>query len=435
MSTLAEVRLWGATIGAVTLEDDDWVASFGYTPEFAADGVELSPLRMPLTPKPYRFPRLREESFSGLPGLLADSLPDRFGNTLIDAWLATQGREPGDLNPVERLCYVGRRGMGALEFAPSIGPRPAASHMIDVAALAELAAEVLAARQDLVVSLQGSEKQAAMREILRVGTSAGGARAKALIAFDPDSREVRSGQLDAPSGLDQWILKFDGVDDESRELGRSNGYGAVEWVYSEIARDAGIEMSECDLLEEGERRHFITRRFDRGPEGEKLHMQSLAALAHLDYELAGAHSYEQAFHVIRRLRLPFEARQQQFRRMVFNVVARNQDDHVKNIAFLMDRQGIWSLSPAFDVVYAYNPQGRQTRHHQMSINGRVDGFTVEDLRAVGEIAGLKRGEAKRILAEVTEAVAAWPERAAEAGLEQERIERIRRAHRLKLPRR
>lgn len=433
MSTLAEVRLWGATIGAVSLEDDDWVASFEYTPEFAAGGVELSPLRMPLAPKPYRFPRLREESFSGLPGLLADSLPDRFGNTLIDAWLATQGREPGDLNPIERLCYVGRRGMGALEFAPSIGPRPTASHVIDVAALAELAAEVLAARQDLVVSLRGTEKRAAMREILRVGTSAGGARAKALVALDPESGEVRSGQLPSDSAFEYWLLKFDGVEDETRELGRSKGYGVVEWVYSLLARDAGIEMSECDLLEEGGRRHFMTRRFDRLPGGGKLHMQSLAALAHLDYEQAGAHSYEQAFHVIRQLRLPYEAREQQFRRMVFNVVARNQDDHVKNIAFLMDRDGSWSLSPAFDVVYAHNPEGRQTARHQMSLNGKVDGFTVEDLREVAELAGLKRGMAARILTEVTEAVATWPQRAAEAGLDEDRIERISRAHRLSLP--
>lgn len=434
MSSIGEVRLWGATIGAVTLAGEDRVASFRYTPEFAASGIEVAPLRMPLSAsRTYRFRALAEESFNGLPGLLADSLPDRFGNALIDAWLGTQGREPGDLDPVERLCYVGQRGMGALEFKPSIGPEPTPSHIVDIEALTDLAAEVVAAREDLLVSLRDSEKEAAMQEILRVGTSAGGARAKALIAFDPATREVRSGQLDAEVGFEQWILKFDGVDDETRELGRSAGYGVVEWVYSRMAREAGIAMSECDLLEEGGRRHFMTRRFDRGSGGEKLHMQSLAALAHLDYELAGAHSYEQAFHVIRQLRLPFEAREQQFRRMVFNVVARNQDDHVKNIAFLMDRRGNWSLSPAFDVVYAYNPEGRQTRHHQMSLNGKVDGFTVEDLREVGRIAGLKQGQAERILAEVTEAVSAWPELAAEEGLDDDRIERIRHAHRLRLP--
>lgn len=433
MSSLATVWLWDSQVGAVSLPEDGVIAAFEYDPEFAQSGVEIAPLAMPLVAnRPYAFPGLAYETFSGLPGLLADSLPDRFGRALIDAWLASRGREPDSFDAVERLCYVGERGMGALELRPALGPKATTSHALDVAALAELAEEVVSQRAELKVTLAG--KREAMREMLRVGTSAGGARAKALIALNPKTGEVRSGQLPADSDFEYWILKFDGVDDSTRELGNSRGYGVVEWVYSQLAQRAGIEMSECRLLEEGGRRHFMTRRFDRDQRGEKLHMQSLGALEHLDYELAGAHSYEQAFLAMRRLRLPVEARVQQFRRMVFNVVARNQDDHVKNIAFLMDREGRWSLSPAFDVVYAHNPgRGRQTRLHQMSINGKRDGFTVEDLREVADVITLKRGAANHILAEVTEAVSAWPEMADRAGLGEERIERIRRDHRLALP--
>jgi serine/threonine-protein kinase HipA len=380
----------------------------------------------------YRFPALSRESFSGLPGMLADSLPDRYGNALIDAWLAAEGRAREDFNAVERLCYLGQRGMGALEFRPARGPSPSASRRIDVEALVELAAEVLAEREDLAASLQHPEKQQALQEILRVGTSAGGARAKALIALDPETEEVRSGQLDAPPGFEHWILKFDGVEEDSRDLGTAKGYGVVEWVYSQMATAAGIEMTECRLLTDGDRRHFMTRRFDRDRNGDKVHMQSLAALAHLDFNQPRTHSYEQAFQAIHRLGLPQEAAVEQFRRMTFNVVARNQDDHVKNIAFLMDRQGRWRLSPAYDVVYAYNPEGRQTRSHQMSINDQRDDFTLADLRAAAEVARLKRGQAEEILARVTKAVRAWPRLAADAGLAPRRIERIQSNHRLDL---
>ncbi len=273
-----------------------------------------------------------------------------------------------------------------------------------------------------------------MQEILRVGTSAGGARPKALIAWNPETEEVRSGQIEVPPGFEYWILKFDGVDDTSRDLGRSRGYGAIEWAYSEMARAAGIEMTECRLLEEGDRRHFMTRRFDRAADGDKLHMQSLAALEHLDFELGEAHSYEQSFGVIRRLGLSAEAAEEQFRRMVFNVVARNQDDHVKNISFLMDRRGNWSLSPAFDVVYSFNPEGRWTRVHQMSINGKRDNFTIADLNQAASTAGLKRGAGRRIIDEVTTTVARWPEFAAAARVPEEAIDGIHKSLRLHLPR-
>jgi serine/threonine-protein kinase HipA len=433
--TVASVRLWGSEIGAISLAGDGSVASFDYDPDFAAAGIELSPLRMPATRgRIYRFPELAKTSFQGLPGLVADSLPDRFGNALIDAWLATRGRAPGNFDPVERLCYVGRRGMGALEFEPSRGPDPAVDDELDVPALVELSGEVLAQRADLSESLAAPAKRRAMEEILRVGTAAGGARPKALIAWNPETEEVRSGQVDTPSGFELWILKFDGVDDASRDLGHSKGYGAIEWAYSEMARQAGIEMTACRLLEENGRRHFMTRRFDRSADGDKLHMQSLAALDHLDFELGEAHSYEQAFGVIRRLGLSAEVAEEQFRRMVFNVVGRNQDDHVKNISFLMDRRGQWSLSPAFDVVYSFNPEGRWTRVHQMSINGKRDGFTVADLDQTASMAGLRRGAARRILGDVIAVVKRWPEFAADAGIDGETIRSVRSTQRLLFPR-
>jgi serine/threonine-protein kinase HipA len=433
--TVAAVQLWGTEVGAVSLADGASVASFEYEPEFAVAGIELSPLRMPAAPgRVYRFPELAKTSFDGLPGLLADSLPDRFGNALIDARLAQQGRAPGSFDAVERLCYIGMRGMGALEFVPALGPDPTIDDELDVAALVELAGEVLTRRADLSESLAAPDKAGAMQEILRVGTSAGGARPKALIAWNPETEEVRSGQIGVPPGFEYWILKFDGVDDTSRDLGRSKGYGAIEFAYSEMARAAGIEMTECRLLAEGDRRHFMTRRFDRAADGDKLHMQSLAALEHLDFELGEAHSYEQAFGVIRRLGLSAVAAEEQFRRMVFNVVGRNHDDHVKNIAFLMNRRGEWSLSPAFDVVYAFNPEGRWTRVHQMSINGKRDDFTIADLDEVASVAGLKRGAGRRITDEVTTTVARWPEFAAAAQVPEETTTAIHAALRLRLPR-
>ncbi len=415
MTTLAEVRLWGRAIGAVSVEDSASTAAFQYTPEFARSGIEVAPLMMPLDERVYAFPKLARESFHGLPGLLADSLPDRFGNALIDAWLATQGRTPESFNAVERLCYIGARGMGALEFAPATGPKTSHAQTVEVDALVRLASDVLTQRDRLNRSFADEQSAETLRDILRVGTSAGGARAKAVIAWNRETNEVRSGQVAAGSGFDYWILKFDGVSgNKDKELEDPKGYGAIEYAYTLMARAAGIDISECRLLEENGRRHFMARRFDRLEGGEKLHMQSLGALAHYDFNLAGAYSYEQAMLVIRRLDVGMAAIEEQFRRMTFNIIARNQDDHVKNIAFLMDKGGRWSLSPAFDVTYSYNPDGLWTSMHQMSMNGKRDGFTLEDFRECEKTASMKRGRAETIIAEVTEAVRRWPEFAASA---------------------
>lgn len=437
MSTLAGVLLWGTPIGAVSMPDDGRVASFQYDPGFLASGIEVAPLTMSLRAAPYSFPALSADSFHGLPGLLADSLPDRFGHALIDAWLAGHGRTPESFDAVERLCYVGRRGMGALEFAPSHGPRPSATRDLHVAELVELASEVLAQRDELVASLAEGHREQAMRDILSVGTSAGGARAKAVIAWNPATDVVRSGQLaDLGPGFEHWLLKFDGVasNRDKDTLADPQGFGAVEYAYSLMARDAGIEMSDCRLFEENGRRHFMTRRFDRGPDGEKRHMQSLGALAHYDFNQAGAHSYEQAFLTLRQLGGATTEVEQLFRRMVFNIVARNQDDHVKNIAFLMDRGGRWELSPAFDVTYAYRPGSRWTSQHQMTANGKRDDFTLADFDACGRVATLPRGRATRIVDEVRAVVAGWPAYAERAAVDDEHVRRIAPALRLAFPR-
>ncbi len=430
---IAEVRLWGRTIGAVSMDDGRDYAAVQFTPEFADSGIQVSPVAMPLSGQIYEFPDLPRRTFHGLPGLLADSLPDRFGNALVDAWLATQGRGPESFGAIERLCYTGTRGMGALEYAPVLGPKPRRATKVDVDALVTLASEVLTHRRNLAGRFSEASRGKALADILKVGTSAGGARAKAVIAWNRRTGEVRSGQLPAGPGFTYWLLKFDGVaGNKDKELEDPQGYGAIEYAYALMARAAGITMTECRLLEEHGRRHFMTRRFDRLDDGSKLHMQSLGALAHLDYNQAGAYAYEQAFLVIRQVGLPMATTEEQFRRMLFNVVARNQDDHVKNIAFLMDKAGEWSLAPAFDVIYSYNPSGSWTATHQMTINGKRDGFQAADIRAVGKSAGLKRGGADRLLEEVTVAVGRWPEFAARAKVPAETTERIRRTHRLDL---
>ena len=428
---IAEVQLWGRTIGAVSIDEGRDFAAFQYDPAFAASGIEVAPLVMPLSDRIYTFPDLPRMTFHGLPGLLADSLPDKFGNALIDTWLATQGRAAASFGAVERLCYTGARGMGALEFAPGLGPKPRKATKIEIDALVRLASDILTHRSGIRGSFAGAARTKALNDILRVGTSAGGARAKAVIAWNRETNEVRSGQIAAGDGFDYWLLKFDGVTgNKDKEQDDAQGYGAIEYAYHLMAKAAGITMSECRLLEENNRRHFMTRRFDRLAGGEKLHMQSLCALCHFDFNQAGAYSYEQALLAIRQLRLPMASVEEQFRRMAFNIVARNQDDHVKNIAFLMDKLGHWSLAPAFDVTYSYNPSGAWTATHQMTLNGKRDGFTIDDFAACARTASMKKTRVKAILAEVTAAVSRWPEFAAAARLAPDLTQKIQHAHRL-----
>jgi serine/threonine-protein kinase HipA len=430
----AEVRLWGRTIGAALLQPDTPIAIFQYTPDFAASGIEVAPFEMPLRRQPYTFPELPVKAFKGLPGMLADSLPDRYGNALIDEWLARQGRTPGSVSAIERLCYMGTRGTGALEFAPVKGPDLSADQEIEIGELVELASRILAARDGFDTSLAAGQEEQGLLEILSVGMSAGGARAKAVIAWNPQTNEVRSGQVDAPPGFAHWLLKFDGVagNRDKESFGDPEGYGVVEYAYSLMATAAGIEMSPCRLFEEGGRRHFMTRRFDRPDGNAKLHMQSLAALRHFDFNDPRSYSYEQALQTIRSLGLPMSTLEEQFRRMAFNLIARNQDDHVKNIAFLMDRGGNWTLSPAFDVTHNYNPDGDWTGRHQMSVNGKRDDFEIDDLLRCGAAASMQRSRLIAILEEVGAAVADWLEFAEVGGVPEARAKAIRAEHRLHL---
>ena len=420
MTTLAEVRLWGRTIGAVSLQDGEDVASFEYEAEFAQSGIQVAPMVMPLS----------RPTFLGLPGLLADSLPDKFGNALIDTWLASQGRQADSFNAVERLCYTGERGMGALEFAPAIGPGAREATPIEVGKLVELASEILTHRNNLQASAEGRED--ALGDILRVGTAAGGARAKAVIAWNPKTHEVRSGQVKAGKGFEYWLLKFDGVSgNKDKELEDPKGYGVIEYAYHLMALECGIDISESRLFEENGRSHFMTRRFDRLANGEKLHMQSLCAMAHYDFNRAGAYGYEQALLAMRQLRLPMQAIEQLFRRMAFNIVARNQDDHVKNIAFLMNKSGEWSLSPVFDMTYSFNPTGAWTASHQMTLNGKRDHFALEDFDACARTASMKRGRAAKIVADVQVTVSKWRAFAEKAGVPGVVCEKIQRTLDLK----
>ena len=431
---IARVKLWGRVIGAVALETPSTSATFQYDPAFAQSGIEIAPLTMPLSERVYSFPELPPTTFHSLPGLLADTLPDRFGNALIDAWLARQGRLAASFGPVERLCYTGSRGMGALEFVPAQGPRPVKGSEIDIDALVQLASDVLSHRTDLNASLAEASREKAMSEILRVGTSAGGARAKAVIAWNRSTNVVRSGQIIAGDGFEYWLMKFDGVSgNKDKELADSTVYGAIEYAYHLMATAAGISMSECHLLEENQRRHFMTKRFDRLSDGGKLHMQSLCAMAHYDFNQPGAYSYEQALQVIRRLNLPMRDLEQLYRRMVFNIVARNQDDHVKNIAFLMDKTGQWSLSPAYDVNYSYNPKGGFTGSHQMTMNGKRDDFSIRDFQACARVAGLKRGRAEAMIDEVATVVGNWRTFAEKARVSPLKINKIMDVLRLNFP--
>jgi serine/threonine-protein kinase HipA len=432
MTTIAEVRLWGNTIGAVSLEQDENIASFQFDGSFIESRIEVSPINMRLeSDRVYQFHNLNLESFHGLPSLLADSLPDKFGNALIDKWLARQGRTPQSFNAVERLCYIGDRGMGALEYLPAEGPKRATSNKIQVDQMVKLASEILSEVNDLNISFENESKDQAMKDILQIGTSAGGARAKAVIAWNPETNEVRSGEVKTKKGFEYWILKFDGVsNNRDRELADPGGYGVIEYAYSKMAKAAGINMEECHLFEENNRRHFMTKRFDRFADGEKLHMQSLGALGHYDYKKAGAYSYEQAFMVIRHLKLSMDDTEEQFRRMVFNVIARNQDDHVKNIAFMMNKLGEWSLSPAFDITYSFNPSGKWTANHQMSINDKINHFTLDDFKACAKVTSMKRGRAEKIIDDVKKVVSNWKEFAKKANVDTQHSEKIQQTLRL-----
>ena len=422
MTESAEVLLWGTRIGFVSRDEGSSAVRFSYDAAFRETAIEPAPLMMPVGQRTFEFPELPYRSFHGLPGLLSDSVPDKFGNAVINVWLKSQGRMPDSLTPVERLCYTGTRGMGALEYRPALLADGDRSEEVRIEALAKLADDVLRARKDATAELVPDMTRFA--SILRVGSSAGGARAKALVGWNETTGEVRSGQVELPRAYGYWLIKFDGVDGNGDKEGDDKwGFGRVEYAYHLMAKAAGLEMTECRLWDH---RHFMTRRFDRLDGGAKLHMQTLGAIAHFDFNNPTLYSYEQAFRVTRRLVHDVRAEEALFRRMVFNVLAWNCDDHVKNISFLMDRQGEWTLAPAYDVCYAHNPSGDWTSRHQMSVNGKRIGITDDDFLEAAKTAGVKPKRARVIIDQVREAVMNWPTFAGEADVKDEFVSSIYR---------
>jgi len=436
MQNLAEVRLWGQRVGALYYDPAARLSTFEYAPQWIEKGVEIAPLQMALSTQKYQFRGLNPETYKGLPAVFADSLPDDFGNAVIDAWLARNGRDSDSFNPLERLLYTGNRGMGALEFEPAIRKDSVASEQIELAALVEMAQQILDQRASLNLSVkQKSSNDAAMNALFQVGTSAGGARAKALVAVNADRTQIRSGQVAAAEGFEHYLLKFDGVEEHCRGsevFGDPQGFGRMEYAYYLMAQDAGIDMSPSELLIDGARAHFMTRRFDRSG-NHKHHYLSLCAMDHADYKAPGSYSYEQLLRVARQLRLPREDAVEIYRRMVFNVVARNQDDHSKNSGFVLnDASSHWRLAPAFDLAYSYKKDSPWVSSHQMTINGRRDDFRRSDLLAVGALIGNFKKQSSQIIDQVLSVVSNWPQYAARAEVFEPLTDIIRRNHRLSL---
>jgi len=418
--TRIEVRIWDHKVGAVALDPKSGYYVFAYYPQFSKLGIEPAPLQMPVTSfSPYVFAFLPELTFKRLPALLADCLPDDFGNSLIDAWMARRGVTKNNITPLDRLAYMGKRGMGALEFKPD---RTNAKQSLPALKLSHL---VEAARKAIHGDMsEDGLAEAALNQLIRVGTSAGGARAKAAIAWNPGTDELRAGQFGVAPGFEHWLLKFDGLGPDLA-LGSSMDYGRIEYAYYQMATQAGITMSPCRLMLEGSRAHFMTKRFDRD-ENRKIHMQTLCSMAHLDYKQIATHDYSQLFHTVARLGLDYRAKEEAFRRMVFNVLSANCDDHTKNISFLLREGGVWELAPAYDVTHAFNPTGEWTRQHLMSVNGKFRNITRDDVLSFADRFAI--GTAGKVVKQVEEAVGGWSELAREARVDPSEIVRIRNDH-------
>ncbi len=416
------VKMWGTTVGYLH-QDDKGMVGFQYDEEFLKSNIEISPVKMPLSTVTYTFPALPEQTFHGLPGMVADSLPDKFGNIVIKRFLESQGRTADSLSVIEKLCYTGKRGMGALEYEPS-QELETVNETVDLDALTKLASEILSEKEQIHIGKNDN----LMAQLMECGSSVGGARAKTLIAWNPETNDIRSGQINAGKGYEYWLLKFDNIkNNKDKDLRPDDGeYTKVEYAYYLMALDAGIEMSECRLYKENGSAHFMTRRFDRkGVKGEKLHMQSLCALAHMDFNSPRVYSYEEAFAVMKRLKLPYSDFVHLFRRMVFNEYAKNYDDHTKNISFLMDKKGVWSLSPAYDITFSYKKDSIWVSAHQMLINGKSDNITKEDMLKVAEKASVRKSEAVKIIEQIISSVSKWEHFAEKSGMSEYNTKRIK----------
>lgn len=415
------VKLWGTVVGYLH-EEESGIIGFQFDKDFLKSRIEISPVKMPLSNRTYSFLNLREETFYGLPGMVADSLPDKFGNIVINKYLEAQGRTSDSLSTIEKLCYTGKRGMGALEYEPAQNLE-FESKEFDLDALTKLASDILTEKESLHVKHDSNM----MSQLMECSSSVGGARAKTLIAWNPLTDDVRSGQIDAGSGYEYWLLKFDNIrnNKDKDETPDENEYTKVEYAYYLMAKAAGINMSECRIYNENGSSHFMTKRFDRiGQKGEKIHMQTLCAIAHMDFNLPRTYSYEDAFGIMKKLKLPYSDFVELFRRMVFNDYAKNFDDHTKNISFLMDKKGVWSLSPAYDVTFAYKRDSIWVNAHQMLINGKSENITKEDLLAVARNVGIKNQDAQKCINAVESAIKNWELFANEAGISKQNIKRI-----------
>lgn len=431
MVDYAYVKIWGKLVGVVRWLPERNLASFQYDKSFLSNNWDLSPLKMPINngTRVYNFPELRKEkdseydTFKGLPGLLADSLPDKYGNKLIDLWLAQNGRPTGSMNPVEKLCFIGSRGMGALEFEPAQIKTGKNTFPIEISGLIDIAKKILSDRETFATNFNKDERRA-MQEIIKVGTSAGGARPKVLIAYNTKTGELLSGQTSVPKGFEHWLLKLDEVSDE--QFGESKGWGRIEYAYYLMAKECRIEMTECKLLEENKRAHFMTKRFDREGHNTRHHIQTLCGIQHFDYNDMHGYSYEQVFQTMRQLKLKYPEAEQMFRRMVFNVLATNYDDHTKNFSFILKKDGQWGLSPAYDVCYSYNPTNQWLLQQTLSINGKRNNITQSDLMTIAKANNIKKGET--IISEINNVVKNWGDFAGSAKVRDDKINEIKSNH-------
>lgn len=426
MVDVAEIKVWGELVGAVRWDEKEQLAYFEYDPKFLQKGWDLSPIKMPISngSRIYSFPELRkgradiEDTFKGLPGLLADALPDKYGNRLINSWLVQQGRAENSMNPVEKLCFIGSRGMGALEFDPAQIKSSKNSFSLEIDGLVDIAKKMLNEREAFQTNISKDEEKA-MTEILKIGTSAGGARPKAVIAFNPKTKEVRSGQGNVPKGFEHWLIKLDGVSGE--QFGESSGWGRVEYAYYLMAKDCGIEISESQLLEENGRAHFMTKRFDR-ERNEKHHIQSLCGLQHYDFNDMNGYSYEQLFQTMRMLKLTYPEAEEMFRRMVFNVLATNYDDHTKNFSFLLKKDEDWRLAPAYDLCFSYDETNHWVSKQTLSVHGKRLNILKEDLLTIAKDNNIKKGE--KIIDEINSIVKSWSNYAKQAEVRKDLKDKI-----------
>lgn len=413
MNGAVEVYLWGTKIGAIAYEPGQTeVSTFEYDKDFIKMGIEVSPISVPIKYSIHTFDDISKKTFHGLAGFIADSLPDKFGNQLIDQYFALKGRSSSDITPLDRLLYIGNRAMGALEFKPAINLDDKNKNIeLNLQDLSQLAEMILIKKEKFANELKNSDKKNVIN-LLRIGSSAGGARSKALVAMDKDGK-LYDGTINHKKACKYYLLKFDSSSNSDRDNKDPKGMTKVEYIYSILARKCNINMPYTTFIQIEDDFHFLIERFDRidknkGFTKDKLHYVSWCGMAHAHRDETGAFSYEQLVMIVRELKLGQDSVFEIFKRAVFNLVGRNQDDHTKNFGFLMDRNGRWSLSPAFDITYSYDPEGKWTKSHQITLNGKEDNFTLEDIISFGKYCNLSKKKSLEVLNNTVSAFKEFP---------------------------